>query len=77
MRDPSGRGRAGRGRSRRWRWWSSSPKGRTAGLELAQRIERHIRETLIVTTAISLVPWATLPRSEYKSKLVDFSEAGA
>jgi hypothetical protein len=30
-----------------------------------------------VTTAVSLVPWGTLPRSEYKSKLVDRPGADA
>ena len=43
--------------------------------DLRERIERDIRATLVVTTAVHLVPAGTLPRSEYKSKLLDFSEA--
>lgn len=39
--------------------------------DLAETIKKKIRETLLVTTSIDLVPWGTLPRSEYKSKLVD------
>jgi phenylacetate-CoA ligase len=30
---------------------------------------------LLVTTEIVLVPFESLPRSDYKSKLVDWSEA--
>ncbi|WP_320109587.1 phenylacetate--CoA ligase family protein [Bosea sp. NBC_00550] len=44
---------------------------------LRERIEADIRATLVVTTAIHLVPPGTLPRSEYKSRLLDFSEASA
>jgi phenylacetate-CoA ligase len=40
-----------------------------------QEIQEQIRNTLLVATAVTLVPPRTLPRSEYKSKLVDFSEA--
>ena len=43
---------------------------------LAERIRMRIRESLMVTTAIDLVPPGTLPRSDYKSKLVDWGEAG-
>jgi len=42
---------------------------------LAEAIEAAIRATLIVTAKIHLVPAGTLPRSDYKSKMVDFSEA--
>jgi phenylacetate-CoA ligase len=42
---------------------------------LAERIRRCIRETLLVTTEIELVPSSSLPRSDYKSKLVDWSRA--
>jgi phenylacetate-CoA ligase len=42
---------------------------------LADRIRAALRDTLLVTTAIDLVPPGTLPRSDYKSKLVDWSEA--
>jgi phenylacetate-CoA ligase len=44
---------------------------------LAERIEHDIRATLVVATKVELVSKGTLPRSEYKSKLVDFSEATA
>ena len=49
----------------------------TAPDGLRERIEADIRATLVVTTAIHLVPPGTLPRSEYKSRLLDFSEASA
>jgi phenylacetate-CoA ligase len=42
---------------------------------LAQRIEEEIRSVLVVAAAIELVPPGTLPRTDYKSKLVDFSDA--
>ena len=64
---PQGRRRAsgpaaagqGRGRSIRRR------------VELAERIRARVREALLVTTEIELVAAGGLPRSEYKSKLVD------
>ncbi|HEV3480545.1 MAG TPA: hypothetical protein VG144_14000 [Gaiellaceae bacterium] len=37
----------------------------------AEAIRRRIREALVVQTDIELVPWGSLQRSEYKSKLVD------
>ena len=46
-----------------------------AGDDLAERIRHRIREVLLVTTEITLVPFESLPRSDYKSKLVDWSEA--
>jgi phenylacetate-CoA ligase len=42
---------------------------------LAQDIARRVREVLLVTAEIRMVPFGTLPRSDYKSKLVDWSEA--
>ena len=42
---------------------------------LAERIKKAVRTNLMVTTRIDLVPYASLPREEYKSKLVDFSNA--
>jgi len=45
--------------------------------DLRSRIEHDIRATLVVTTSVHLVPSGTLPRSEYKSRLLDFSEAAA
>jgi phenylacetate-CoA ligase len=46
-----------------------------AAPDLAARIRTAIRTKLVVTTEVELVPYGTLPRSEYKSKLVDFSES--
>ncbi|HEY5081435.1 MAG TPA: AMP-binding protein [Bauldia sp.] len=43
--------------------------------DLAERIRARIREALVVTTEIDLLPFGTLPRSSYKSKLVDWSNA--
>jgi phenylacetate-CoA ligase len=42
---------------------------------LADAIRQRIREKLLVATDIRLVPAQSLPRSAYKSKLVDFSRA--
>ena len=39
--------------------------------ELAERIRARVREALVVTAEIELVAAGSLPRSEYKSKLVD------
>jgi phenylacetate-CoA ligase len=38
---------------------------------LAERIRARLRDKLVVTTAIELMPAGSLPRSEYKSKLVE------
>jgi phenylacetate-CoA ligase len=38
---------------------------------LAERIRGRLRDKLVVTTEIELVPAGSLPRSEYKSKLVE------
>jgi phenylacetate-CoA ligase len=38
---------------------------------LSERIRARLRETLMVSTEIALVPPGSLPRSEYKSKLVE------
>jgi phenylacetate-CoA ligase len=43
--------------------------------ELAARIESEIRSALVFSAAVELASFGTLPRSEYKSKIVDFSEA--
>ena len=43
--------------------------------DLADRIRQRIRDKLIAATAVTLVPQGSLPRSDYKSKLVDWSEA--
>lgn len=50
-------------------------EGVVATAELAREIGQRIRDVLIVSTDIQLVPWGTLPRSDYKSKLVDWSHA--
>lgn len=52
-------------------------EARVAPEGLRERIESDIRATLVVTTAVHLVPPGTLPRSDYKSRLLDFSEATA
>jgi phenylacetate-CoA ligase len=38
---------------------------------LAQAIRERLRDVLVVQTRVELVPWGTLQRSEYKSKLVE------
>jgi phenylacetate-CoA ligase len=43
--------------------------------ELAGAVQAEIRGKLVTSTAVELVPYGTLPRSEYKSRLVDFSES--
>jgi phenylacetate-CoA ligase len=43
--------------------------GRTQGL--ADAIAERVREALLVRTQVELVPWGSLPRSEYKSQLVE------
>jgi phenylacetate-CoA ligase len=40
---------------------------------LAEAIRKRLREALVVQTRVELVPWGSLQRSEYKSKLVDHS----
>lgn len=42
---------------------------------LAERIESEIRSALVFSAAVELAPYGTLPRSDYKSKIVDFSQA--
>jgi phenylacetate-CoA ligase len=50
-------------------------EGVTGDADLAEQVRGRIREALLVNTEIALTPHGTLPRSEYKSKLVDWSEA--
>ena len=38
---------------------------------LADAIRERLRNVLVVQTTIELVPWGSLRRSEYKSKLVE------
>lgn len=42
---------------------------------IAEKLQAKIREQLLVRTEVSLVPYGSLPRSEYKTKLVDYSDA--
>ena len=46
-----------------------------ATTDLSDRIRSRIRDTLVAATEIALVPHGDLPRSSYKSHLVDWSEA--
>ena len=52
-------------------------EGGNASAELADRIRSRIRDTLVAATEIALVPHGALPRSSYKSHLVDWTEAKA
>ena len=45
--------------------------GTAAAPSLAQAIGERLREALLVRTTVELVPWGSLQRSEYKSKLVE------
>jgi phenylacetate-CoA ligase len=46
-------------------------RGRDAGGGLAEAIRERLRTVLVVHTQVELVPWGSLQRSEYKSKLVE------
>jgi phenylacetate-CoA ligase len=46
-------------------------RGATAEERLAESIRDRLRSVLVVQTRVELVPWGTLQRSEYKSKLVE------
>ena len=50
-------------------------EGEPGGEELSGAIRQAIRGKLVANTAVELVRYGTLPRSEYKSHLVDFSES--
>jgi len=47
----------------------------TALTDLADKIKVAIRQNLLVSTDVRFVRYGTLPREEYKSKLVDYSDA--
>ena len=49
--------------------------GSTTDAALAERIRARVREALTVATEITLVPYASLPRTTYKAHLVDWSGA--
>ena len=46
-------------------------RGRAADPALAEAIRERLRDVLVVQTRVDLVPWGSLRRSEYKSKLVE------
>ena len=50
-------------------------EGEAGNEALATSIRDRLRDTLLVTTEIGLVAYGSLPRSDYKSKLVDWSES--
>ncbi|MDX3901142.1 MAG: AMP-binding protein [Sphingobium sp.] len=50
-------------------------EAQSADSALAQRIQTDIRSALVFTSQIELVPFGSLPRSEYKSKMVDYVDA--
>ena len=53
----------------------ASPDASPGGL--AEAIEAAVRASLVAAVRVELVPFNSLGRSEYKTKLVDFSGAGA
>jgi phenylacetate-CoA ligase len=46
-------------------------RDREADPALADAIRTRLRDVLVVQTRVELVPWGSLHRSEYKSKLVE------
>ena len=46
-------------------------QGATVDAALADAIRERLRNVLVVSTHVELVPWGSLRRSEYKSKLVE------
>jgi phenylacetate-CoA ligase len=46
-------------------------RGREGDDSLAEAIRERLRSVLVVSTRVELVPWGSLRRSEYKSKLVE------
>jgi phenylacetate-CoA ligase len=46
-------------------------RGATADTVLAEAIRERLRNVLVVQTRVELVPWGSLQRSAYKSKLVE------
>ena len=49
-------------------------RDRPADPSLAEAIRERLRSTLVVQTRVELVPWGSLQRSEYKSKLVEVAK---
>ena len=58
-------------RSRRCRSASSSRAARRPTPRSPRRSASRLRSVLVVQTRVELVPWGSLQRSEYKSKLVE------
>lgn len=50
-------------------------EGDSPPCDLDEQIEKRIRDKLITTASVELVPWGSLPRSDYKSNLIDWSKA--
>jgi phenylacetate-CoA ligase len=48
-------------------------EGAAGDVALAEAIHQRLREALVIQTRVELVPWGSLQRSEYKSKLVEYS----
>jgi phenylacetate-CoA ligase len=46
-------------------------RGVETDADLAEEIRERLRDVLVVSTQVELVPWGALERSEYKSQLVD------
>jgi phenylacetate-CoA ligase len=46
-------------------------RGATVDTALADAIREKLRGVLVVQTRVELVPWRSLGRSEYKSKLIE------
>jgi phenylacetate-CoA ligase len=46
-------------------------RGQEPDSGLAEAIRERLRDVLVVQTRVDLVPWGSLGRSEYKSKLVE------
>jgi phenylacetate-CoA ligase len=46
--------------------------GAAADVALGEAIRERLRDVLVVQTRVELVPWGSLQRSEYKSRLVEF-----
>src|SRR3954465_15376448 len=52
------------------------PRDRPSDAALAQAIASRLRDVLVFRAHVDLVPWGTLQRSDYKSKLVQYEETG-
>jgi phenylacetate-CoA ligase len=50
-------------------------EGAVPGAALAEAIEKALRARLVVTTKVEIVPFGSVPRTDYKTRLVDYSDA--